>query len=139
MSNLSMDLVRQQKYCFISFFKLITLFVFNHISAIISQTYCFKYFQLTVLNSPFVSKIKVFLYQFKLSNCRRLHCPRNTVHVNLFISFILRSLVTIIRDNVLVQGLGLPGDVEQTPYDTVIFITNGTVSFPVNIARQTYM
>jgi hypothetical protein len=36
--------------------------------------------------------------------------------------------VTIVRDNILVQGLGLPGDVEQTPYNTVIFIQNGTVS-----------
>lgn len=36
--------------------------------------------------------------------------------------------MTIVRDNVLVQGLGLPGDVEQTPYNTVIFIQNGTVS-----------
>ncbi|XP_076093314.1 secretin receptor-like isoform X2 [Mytilus galloprovincialis] len=73
-----------------------------------------------------ISLVSLSLAVFVMVYFRRLHCPRNTVHVNLFISFILRSLVTIIRDNVLVQGLGLPGDVEQTPYDTVIFITNGT-------------
>ncbi|CAC5414917.1 PTHR1 [Mytilus coruscus] len=76
-----------------------------------------------------ISLVSLSLAVFVMVYFRRLHCPRNTVHVNLFISFILRSLVTIIRDNVLVQGLGLPGDVEQTPYDTVIFITNGTFVF----------
>uniref|UniRef100_K1Q0Q9 Parathyroid hormone/parathyroid hormone-related peptide receptor n=1 Tax=Magallana gigas TaxID=29159 RepID=K1Q0Q9_MAGGI len=56
---------------------------------------------------------------------KRLHCPRNTVHLNLFIAFMLRALVSLLKENLLVQGLGLPSDVEQTPYHTVIFIEEG--------------
>ncbi|XP_056008386.1 secretin receptor-like isoform X2 [Ostrea edulis] len=56
---------------------------------------------------------------------KRLHCPRNTVHLNLFIAFMLRALLSLLKENLLVQGLGLPSDVEQTPYQTVIFIEEG--------------
>lgn len=29
---------------------------------------------------------------------RRLHCQRNTVHINLFVSFILRSIICLVKD-----------------------------------------
>ena len=29
---------------------------------------------------------------------RKLHCQRNTVHINMFISFILRSIICFIKD-----------------------------------------
>ncbi|XP_061193687.1 secretin receptor-like [Saccostrea echinata] len=56
---------------------------------------------------------------------KRLHCPRNTVHLNLFIAFMLRALISLLKENLLVQGLGLPFDVEETPYERVIFIEEG--------------
>jgi hypothetical protein len=40
----------------------------------------------------------------------------------------LRALLSLLKENLLVQGLGLPSDVEQTPYQTVIFIEEGPVS-----------
>ena len=65
----------------------------------------------------------MFVFPFE----RRLHCPRNTVHLNLFIAFMLRALVSLLKENLLVQGLGLPSDVEITPYHRVIFIEEGLV------------
>lgn len=52
---------------------------------------------------------------------RKLHCPRNTIHLNLFASFILRASVSFMKENLLVSGLGFPSDVIQTP-DSVFFM-----------------
>jgi len=41
---------------------------------------------------------------------RKLHCPRNTVHINLFISFILRAVMALIRDLLMSDSVGLRGD-----------------------------
>ncbi|CAL1540864.1 unnamed protein product [Lymnaea stagnalis] len=45
---------------------------------------------------------------------KKLHCSRNTIHMNLFLSFILRASFSFMKENLLVEGLGFPSDVIQT-------------------------
>nr|KAG5704100.1 hypothetical protein BaRGS_017604 [Batillaria attramentaria] len=45
---------------------------------------------------------------------RKLHCPRNTIHLNLFASFILRATMSFMKENLLVEGLGFHSDVIET-------------------------
>ncbi|XP_061193940.1 secretin receptor-like isoform X2 [Saccostrea echinata] len=42
---------------------------------------------------------------------KKLHCARNAIHINLFVSFILRAIVSFIKENLLVEFVGFPGDV----------------------------
>ena len=64
----------------------------------------------------------------RISIFRKLHCPRNTVHMNLFISFIFRAVLSFLKDILMVQGLGFSFDVEKTSLDSVVFIHQGSVS-----------
>ncbi|PVD30985.1 hypothetical protein C0Q70_10261 [Pomacea canaliculata] len=52
---------------------------------------------------------------------RRLYCQRNTIHINLFVSFGLRAIICLLRDSLLVRGLGLPQD--------VVYDQDGDISF----------
>ncbi|XP_050418385.1 secretin receptor isoform X2 [Patella vulgata] len=56
---------------------------------------------------------------------RRLHCPRNIVHLNLFASFIFRAALSFLKDNLLVQGVGLPDDVSLPSLGTIFFKEGG--------------
>ncbi|RUS74365.1 hypothetical protein EGW08_017874, partial [Elysia chlorotica] len=51
---------------------------------------------------------------------KRLHCPRNTIHVHLFSAFVLRAFLSFLKDSLLVEHVGLPGDVTKV---------NGTLVF----------
>ncbi|KAK3109057.1 hypothetical protein FSP39_022000 [Pinctada imbricata] len=72
-----------------------------------------------------ISLVSLSVAVFIMIYFKRLHCPRNTVHLNLFIAFILRATLSTLKENLLVHGLGLPSDVERTPIGTVIFIEKG--------------
>lgn len=56
-----------------------------------------------------------------LSAAKRLRCPRNSLHQHLFVSFLLRALVTLLKDALFVQGLGPPGDVLMADDGDVFF------------------
>ncbi|XP_022308459.2 secretin receptor-like isoform X2 [Crassostrea virginica] len=51
---------------------------------------------------------------------KKLHCARNVIHINLFLSFIFRAIVSFIKENLLVEFVGFPGDV---------YYENGVIKF----------
>lgn len=60
--------------------------------------------------------IAVFLLAF----CRRQHTKSNTLHINLFLAFILRAFMSCLRESLFVKGVGLAEDVNQE---------NGSITF----------
>ena len=43
--------------------------------------------------------------------CRRLQCKSNTMHINLFLAFIMRASLAFLKDRLFVGYLGLPQDI----------------------------
>ena len=43
--------------------------------------------------------------------CRRLQCKSNTMHINLFLAFIMRASLAFLKDRLFVGHLGLPQDI----------------------------
>ncbi|KAL8585881.1 hypothetical protein ACOMHN_019296 [Nucella lapillus] len=69
---------------------------------------------------------------------RRLHCPRNTVHMNLFVAFLLRAVLSFLRDNLLVSHLGLPADVTQIAPGLVNFNEDGGTHWECKLLFATF-
>lgn len=59
---------------------------------------------------------------------RRLHCPRNTIHINLFISFIFRATISFVKENALVKNVGFSFDLEVNDDGVVHFYTDSSVN-----------
>ncbi|XP_069110562.1 secretin receptor-like isoform X1 [Argopecten irradians] len=57
---------------------------------------------------------------------RKLRCPRNTIHVHMFVSFMLRAAISFMKENMLVEGVGFHGDVTTSPTGAIQFIPEGT-------------
>ncbi|CAN7946519.1 unnamed protein product, partial [Ixodes pacificus] len=47
-----------------------------------------------------------------LASIKRLRCPRNSLHMHLFISFILRALAFLLKDALFIDGIGLSTNVD---------------------------
>ncbi|BFZ02420.1 hypothetical protein BsWGS_05457 [Bradybaena similaris] len=73
-----------------------------------------------------VSLASLVLSVLIMVSFKKLHCPRNNIHVNLFISFILRASISFMKENLLVGALGFPGDVIEDGGNSVIF-KNGSL------------
>ncbi|KAK3773930.1 hypothetical protein RRG08_027265 [Elysia crispata] len=56
---------------------------------------------------------------------KRLHCPRNLIHMNMFLAFGLRSSLALMKNVLLVQDIGFANDVNQTGQE-IQFIEAGT-------------
>ncbi|KAH3720599.1 hypothetical protein DPMN_063499, partial [Dreissena polymorpha] len=76
----------------------------------------------TMYNVGFgVSLVALLMALFVMSYFRKLRCPRNYIHLNLFVAFILRACTNIIRENTFVHNLGFEKDVVELPNGMVIF------------------
>ncbi|XP_046680207.1 parathyroid hormone/parathyroid hormone-related peptide receptor-like isoform X2 [Homalodisca vitripennis] len=49
---------------------------------------------------------------------KRLRCPRNKLHMHLFVSFMLRAFLTLLKDSLFVRGIGLPSDFTEKDGDS---------------------
>lgn len=38
---------------------------------------------------------------------RKLRCPRNTLHMHLFLSFMCRAFMALLKDSLFIEGIGL--------------------------------
>ncbi|XP_046553576.1 parathyroid hormone/parathyroid hormone-related peptide receptor-like [Haliotis rubra] len=53
---------------------------------------------------------------------KRLHCPRNMIHLNLFLAVLVRAGISLMRSVLLVNDVGFPGDVAVMPSGQIIFL-----------------
>ncbi|XP_046367158.1 secretin receptor-like isoform X1 [Haliotis rufescens] len=53
---------------------------------------------------------------------KRLHCPRNMIHLNLFLAVLVRAGISLMKGVLLVNDVGFPGDVTVTPTGQTIFL-----------------
>lgn len=67
---------------------------------------------------------------------RKLRCPRNTIHINLFISFMLRAALSLLRNTVLVRHFALPSDISYTEDGSLFFLQEGTVMTTLMSRKQ---
>jgi len=59
---------------------------------------------------------------------RKLRCPRNMLHLHLFVSFIMRAFMALLKDIIFVSGVGLPMNVIEK---------NGSSYFYDQVRQQT--
>jgi len=54
-----------------------------------------------------VSLVTLLVALCILASFKKLYCPRNTLHMHLFISFIMRAFMALLKDNLFVDGVDL--------------------------------
>ncbi|XP_076439560.1 secretin receptor-like isoform X2 [Babylonia areolata] len=73
-----------------------------------------------------VSLGSLIIAVFILCCCRRLKSKSNTLHVNLFLAFILRAVLSFAKEALFVQHLGFQKDVRRMADGRLEFIPDGT-------------
>lgn len=73
-----------------------------------------------------ISLVSLVTATFIMIYFRKLRCRRNTIHVNLFLSFIFRAVLALTKDNMLVDGLAFSDDLQRSSDGTREFIPNVT-------------
>ncbi|XP_023244591.1 secretin receptor-like, partial [Centruroides sculpturatus] len=46
-----------------------------------------------------------------LASIRKLRCPRNSLHMHLFLSFIMRALMFFLKDSLFIEGVGFSSNI----------------------------
>ncbi|XP_052826124.1 glucagon-like peptide 1 receptor [Octopus bimaculoides] len=69
-----------------------------------------------------LSLVSLVIACFIMLYFRKLRCRRNTIHVNLFLSFILRALLALTKDSMLKEGLAFAADLHITEDGKVEFV-----------------
>lgn len=75
-----------------------------------------------------LSALSLLLAIVILSGLKRLHCARNILHINLFVSFLLFSILHLIKELFWVQSLGFVKDVVKVKEDEFRMNENVSVS-----------
>ncbi|XP_054933567.1 parathyroid hormone/parathyroid hormone-related peptide receptor-like isoform X1 [Dermacentor andersoni] len=70
-----------------------------------------------------VSFISLLIAFTILASVKKLRCPRNNLHLHLFMSFIFRALAVLVKDAIFVDGVGLSPDMDfsQNNVDCKVF------------------
>ncbi|XP_064456915.1 parathyroid hormone/parathyroid hormone-related peptide receptor-like [Ornithodoros turicata] len=70
-----------------------------------------------------MSLISLVIAFLILASIKRLRCPRNSLHMHLFLSFIFRALAVLVKDAIFVEGIGLSTnlDFSQNNVDCKLF------------------
>ncbi|CAL8110522.1 unnamed protein product [Orchesella dallaii] len=54
-----------------------------------------------------VSFVTLVIALFILLSIKKLRCPRNTLHMHLFVSFMCRAFMALLKDSLFIEGIGL--------------------------------
>lgn len=73
-----------------------------------------------------VSLVSLLLATVIMLMFRKLRCPRTTIHINLFASFMIRASFSFMKENLLVSGVGFPIDVTESSNGLVEFKSEGS-------------
>jgi len=60
---------------------------------------------------------------------RKLRCPRNMLHLHLFVSFIMRAFMTLLKDIIFINGVGLSMNIVEK---------NGSTHFYDQVRQQNF-
>ncbi|XP_046396950.1 vasoactive intestinal polypeptide receptor 2-like [Ischnura elegans] len=66
----------------------------------------------------FISLVVAFII---MSSIKKLRCPRNILHMHLFASFIMRAFMSLLKDSLFIDGIGLSYDVVQQNGEAFVY------------------
>ncbi|KAG8233568.1 hypothetical protein J437_LFUL012932 [Ladona fulva] len=73
----------------------------------------------------FVSLLTLLAAFIIMASIKKLRCPRNVLHMNLFASFIMRAFMTLLKDTLFIEGIGLSNDVIMQNGEPIVLSESG--------------